>query len=170
MATPEFERLAKLSNSHPLQPAPEPGASGGLRHYKRRAPRGSSDRRTAQARAQRSARLFCASTPCTRATQQRGKGTYHINAVDEVTQWEVVLATPRMCGGVARAGAGKHAAAVPVSILGFRSDNGREFINKTVARLLGKLRIEQTKSRPRKSKDNGLVETKNGAIVRKHIG
>ena len=30
--------------------------------------------------------------------------------------------------------------------------------------------IEQTKSRPRRSGDNGLVETKNAAIVRKHIG
>ncbi len=54
--------------------------------------------------------------------------------------------------------------------MNFHSDNGSEFINKTVARLLEKLLIEQTKSRPRKSGDNGLVETKNGAMVRKHIG
>ena len=47
---------------------------------------------------------------------------------------------------------------------------GSEFINKTVAQLLQKLLIEQTKSRPRKSGDNGLVESKNAAIVRKHIG
>jgi hypothetical protein len=30
--------------------------------------------------------------------------------------------------------------------------------------------VEQTKSRPRRSNDNGLVESKNGAVVRKHIG
>jgi hypothetical protein len=30
--------------------------------------------------------------------------------------------------------------------------------------------IEQTKSRPRHSNDNGLVETKNGAVIRKHLG
>ena len=30
--------------------------------------------------------------------------------------------------------------------------------------------IEQTKSRPRHSHDNGLVESKNGAVVRKHRG
>ena len=58
----------------------------------------------------------------------------------------------------------------PFLILNFHSDNGSEFINKVVAELLAKLLIEQTKSRPRKSGDNGLVETKNAAIVRKHIG
>jgi transposase InsO family protein len=58
----------------------------------------------------------------------------------------------------------------PFRILGFHSDNGSEFINAVVARLLNKLLIEQTKSRPRHSNDNGLVETKNGAVIRKHMG
>jgi transposase InsO family protein len=47
---------------------------------------------------------------------------------------------------------------------------GSEFVNHTVATLLNKLLIEQTKSRPRHSNDNGLVETKNGAVIRKHMG
>lgn len=58
----------------------------------------------------------------------------------------------------------------PFRIQGFHSDNGSEFLNRTVAQLLEKLRIEQTKSRPRHSGDNGLVETKNGWVIRKHIG
>src|SRR5260370_95926 len=58
----------------------------------------------------------------------------------------------------------------PFRILGFHSDNGSEFINRVVARLLNKLLIEQTKSRPRHSNDNGLAETKNGAVIRKHMG
>jgi len=58
----------------------------------------------------------------------------------------------------------------PFQIRGFHSGNESEFINHTVARLLNKLLIEQTKSRPRHSNDNGLVETKNGAVIRKHIG
>jgi len=58
----------------------------------------------------------------------------------------------------------------PFVIHGFHSDNGSEFINYTVARLLEKLLIEQTRSRPHRSGDNGLVESKNGAIIRKHIG
>jgi transposase InsO family protein len=36
----------------------------------------------------------------------------------------------------------------PFVILKFHSDNGSEFLHKTVARLLEKLLIEQTKSRP----------------------
>ena len=55
-------------------------------------------------------------------------------------------------------------------MLGFHADNGSEYINHTVAKLLEKLRVEFTKSRPRVSNDNGLAETKNAAIVRKHLG
>jgi transposase InsO family protein len=58
----------------------------------------------------------------------------------------------------------------PFVIRGFHSDNGSEFINYTVAKLLGKLLIEQTKSRAHHSGDNGLVEAKNGAVIRKHLG
>ncbi len=58
----------------------------------------------------------------------------------------------------------------PFTIRGFHSDNGSEFINHTVATLLNKLLVEQTKSRPRRSNDNGLVESKNGAVIRKHMG
>ena len=98
------------------------------------------------------------------------KGIYHINAVDEVTQWEVVGAVERISEAYLEPVLQTMLRQFPFRILGFHSDNGSEFINKTVARLLEKLRVEQTKSRPRKSGDNGLVETKNAAIVRKHIG
>ena len=98
------------------------------------------------------------------------KGLYHINAVDEVTQWEIVAATPHINElwllPVLEALLGQF----PFVIRGFHSDNGSEFINYTVARLLEKLLIEQTRSRPHRSGDNGLVESKNGAIIRKHIG
>jgi len=55
-------------------------------------------------------------------------------------------------------------------IRGFHSDNGGEYINRSVSQLLNKLLIEQTKSRTRRSNDNGLVETKNGSVIRKHMG
>ena len=58
----------------------------------------------------------------------------------------------------------------PFVIRGFHSDNGSEFINYTLAGLLDKLLIEQTKSRAHRTGDNGLVESKNGAVVRKHMG
>jgi transposase InsO family protein len=58
----------------------------------------------------------------------------------------------------------------PFEILGFHADNGSEYVNHKVACMLDKLRIEFTRSRPRHSNDNGLVETKNGAVVRKLFG
>ncbi len=102
--------------------------------------------------------------------QPDAKGVYHINAVDEVTQWEVVGSTPRISEAYLEPLLEHMLRQFPFRILGFHSDNGSEFINKTVAQLLEKLLIEQTKSRPRQSGDNGLVESKNGAVIRKHIG
>jgi transposase InsO family protein len=98
------------------------------------------------------------------------KGLYHINAVDEVTQWEIVAATPQISEHWLIPLLEQLLAQFPFGIRGFHSDNGSEFINYTVVKLLGKLLIEQTKSRAHRSGDNGLVESKNGAIVRKHMG
>jgi transposase InsO family protein len=98
------------------------------------------------------------------------KGVYHINAVDEVTQWQIVGATEQISEAYLLPVLEAMLAQFPFRILGFHSDNGSEFINHTVARLLNKLLIEQTKSRPRHSNDNGLAEAKNGAVVRKHMG
>ena len=97
------------------------------------------------------------------------KGVYHINLVDEVTQWEVVGAVERISENYLAALLQRLLKQFPFGILGFHSDNGSEFINHSVARMLNKLLIEQTKSRPRKSNDNGLVESKNGAVIRKHM-
>lgn len=102
--------------------------------------------------------------------QPADKGVYHINAVDEVTQWQIVAATPRISEAWLEPVLERMLRQFPFRILGFHSDNGSEFINQTVAKLLNKLLIEQTKSRPRHSNDNGLVETKNGAVIRKHMG
>jgi transposase InsO family protein len=99
-----------------------------------------------------------------------GKGVYHINAVDQVTQWEIVGATERISEAWLEPVLCALMRQFPFRILGFHSDNGSEFINRIVARLLNKLLIEQTKSRPRHSNDNGLAETKNGAVIRKHMG
>jgi hypothetical protein len=102
--------------------------------------------------------------------QDGRKGIYHINAVDEVTQWEIVAATPQISELWLIPVLETMLQQFPFVIRGFHSDNGSEFINHTVAKLLGKLLIEQTKSRARHSGDNGLVEAKNGAVIRKHLG
>jgi transposase InsO family protein len=98
------------------------------------------------------------------------KGVYHINAIDEVTQWQIVGATPHISEAWLKPLLESMLAQFPFRIRGFHSDNGSEFINHTVAGMLNKLLIEQTKSRPRHSNDNGLVESKNGAVIRKHMG
>ena len=99
------------------------------------------------------------------------KGLYHINAVDTVTQWEVV----GCCQTISEAHLKPVLEALlhqfPFLVRGFHSDNGSEFLNYRVARLLEKMRVEEfTKSRAHRSTDNALVEGKNGAVVRKHIG
>jgi transposase InsO family protein len=102
--------------------------------------------------------------------QDGRKGIYHINAVDQVTQWEIVAATPQISELWLIPLLETMLQQFPFVIRGFHSDNGIEFINYTVAKLLGKLLIEQTKSRAHHSGDNGLVEAKNGAVIRKHFG
>ncbi|MGA2740481.1 MAG: integrase [Bryobacteraceae bacterium] len=102
--------------------------------------------------------------------QDGRKGLFHINAVDQVTQWEIVAATPQISEFWLLPVLEALLEQFPFLIRGFHSDNGSEFINYNVAHLLEKLLIEQTKSRAHHSGDNGLVETKNGAIIRKHIG
>lgn len=98
-------------------------------------------------------------------------GMYHLNAVDTVTQWQVVGGTETISE--------RHLIPVleamlhqfPFRILGFHCDNGSEFLNYTVVKLLNKLLVEEfTKSRAYRTTDNALVEGKNGAVVRKQIG
>jgi hypothetical protein len=98
------------------------------------------------------------------------KGVYHINLVDEVTQWEIVGCVEGISEEFLRPLLEKLLDLFPFKIIGFHSDNGSEYINHTVAYLLNKLSIEQTKSRSRRTNDNALVETKNGAVIRKYMG
>lgn len=98
------------------------------------------------------------------------KGVYHINAVDEVTQFEVVVSVEKISESYLIPALKILLDSFPFKIINFHSDNGSEYVNQTVAKLLKKLLIEFTKSRPRKSNDNALAEGKNAAIVRKIFG
>jgi hypothetical protein len=98
------------------------------------------------------------------------KGVYHLNMVDEVTQWQVVGAVEPISEAWLKPALEAAWEQFPFQLKGFHSDNGSAFINYPVAAMLEKLLIEQTKSRPRHANDNGLVEAKNGAVVRKHMG
>jgi hypothetical protein len=98
------------------------------------------------------------------------KGLYHINAVDEVTQMQAIVSVEKISERYLLPALESLLDSFPFVILGFHADNGSEYINRRVARLLDKLRIELTKSRARQTNDNALVESKNGSIVRKHLG
>ena len=98
------------------------------------------------------------------------KGVYHINIVDEVTQMEVIGCVENISDEYMIPLLEKLIEQFPFVIQNFHSDNGSEYINRQVAAMLERLLIKQTKSRPRHSNDNGLAETKNGSVIRKHIG
>lgn len=98
------------------------------------------------------------------------KGLYHINAVDCVTQWQVVASVQTISEAHMLPVIEQMLEQFPFEILGFHADNGSEYVNHRVAKLLDKLKVEFTRSRPRRSNDNGLAETKNGAVVRKEFG
>lgn len=98
------------------------------------------------------------------------KGVYHINAVDEVTQFEAVGSVEKISERFLIPILEQILDSFPFVIKGFHADNGSEYINKSVAALLQKLLVEFTKSRSRQTNDNALAEGKNAAIVRKQFG
>ena len=97
------------------------------------------------------------------------KGVYHINTIDEVTQFEFIGAVELITEEFLIPLLKKILDIYPFKILGFHADNGSEYINRHVVALLNKLLIDLTKSRPRHSNDNALVESKNGSIIRKWL-
>ncbi len=95
---------------------------------------------------------------------------FHINSVDEITQWEVVVCVPQITEYYLLPALESMLNQYPFAIFNFHSDRGSEFINRVVEYLLNKLLIHQTKSRSRHCNDNALVEGKNGSVIRKNLG
>lgn len=98
------------------------------------------------------------------------KDVYHINSVDEITQWEIVFCVPQLSENCMLPAIEAIFTQYPFVVFNFHSDRGHETINYLVAELLQRLLIKQTKSRSYHSNDNALVETKNGSVVRKNMG
>jgi hypothetical protein len=98
------------------------------------------------------------------------KGVYHITCVDAVSQWQIEACVQGISEAFLLPVLELVIEQFPFVIEGFHSDNGSEYINHRVAKMLEKLRIEQTKSRSRQSNDNALAESKNASVVRKHMG
>ena len=102
--------------------------------------------------------------------QDKVKGLYHINAVDEVTQFEIVCSVEKISEAYLLPILKTMLKYFPFKLISFHSDNGSEYINQHVSRPLKKLLIEFTKSRSRHSNDNALAESKNASVVRKILG
>ena len=166
---PEFQRLAAISNGHLYNLRRNPRYRQRLKNYQktRPSPVAIGERRRPNPRGRPG---YLRVDTVHQGDTENAKGVYHINAVDEITQWEIAAAVPRISEAHLEPVLATLLAQFPFVIHGFHSDNGSEFINQTVAKLLNKLMIQQTKSRPRHSNDNGLAETKNGAVIRKHMG
>ena len=98
--------------------------------------------------------------------QDGAKGLYHINAVDCGTQWEVVATVQTISEAHLLPVIEQMLEQFPFEIFGFHADNGSEYVNHAVARMLDKLRIEFTRSRPRRSNDNGLAERRIERVYR----
>lgn len=104
------------------------------------------------------------------SSRESEKGVYHINSIDEVTQWEIIASVEKISEAYLEPMLKLIIAQYPFVIVEFHADNGSEYINHTVAKLLNKLLIKLTKSRARQTNDNAQVESKNGSIIRKHMG
>ena len=163
-----FERLAGISASHIYNLR----RSAAYRKRRVRVQQRSAARCRSGSGAARSARQAGLPARGHRASGAAGRqgGRVSHQRVDTVTQWEVV--------GCWETISENHLIPVleamlhqfPFRILGFHCDNGSEYLNHTVVELLNKLLVEFTKSRACRTTDNALVEGKNGAVVRKHIG
>ena len=105
-----------------------------------------------------------------RGTLYGSSGLYHVNLVDEVTQYQYAGTVETISEAHLVPVLEELLQAFPFKIRGFHSDNGSEFVNHTVRRLLEKLHVEFTRTRPRHSNDNALVESKNGTVVRRMLG
>jgi transposase InsO family protein len=165
----EFERLSEISTSHLYNLRAKPIYQKLNVHYEKTKSKASiiAERRKPQAEGKPG---HIRIDTVHQGDLGRKKGVYHINAIDEVTQFEVVFSVEKITEQYMIPALEYILGFFPFKVLGFHSDNGSEYINQFVAKLLNKLHIEFTKSRPRHSNDNALAESKNASIIRKTLG
>ena len=165
----DYQRLAGISIAHLYNLRKSKTYSGQRHQYEKTKPVCSKigERRKPNANGQPG---FIRIDSVHQGDQDGVKGVYHINAVDEITQFEVVCTVEKISERYLIPVLEQLLDTFPFVIKGFHSDNGSEYINKQVAKLLEKLLIEFTKSRARHTNDNALAESKNASIVRKYLG
>jgi hypothetical protein len=168
-ADPRYERLANLSTSHLYNLRKTAGYQTQRTHFTKTDPvKNSIGVRKAPQPDGRAG--FVRIDSVHQGDEDGVKGVYHITCVDCITQWQVESCVEGISEAFLLPVLTLVIEQFPFVIEGFHSDNGSEYINHKVAKLLEKLRIEQTKSRSRQSNDNALAESKNASVVRKHMG
>jgi transposase InsO family protein len=166
---PAYERLASISVSHLYNLRKSAGYQRQRRHFTKT--QKSSVQIGQRRKPQPEGRPgFIRIDTVHQGDQDKQKGVYHINAVDEVTQFEVICSVEKISEAYLLPVLEELLDTFPFVIINFHSDNGSEYINGVVSSLLNKLHIEMTKSRSRHSNDNALAESKNGSVVRKYLG
>ena len=71
------------------------------------------------------------------------KGLYHVNLVDEVTQFQFIGSVEHLHAACLAPVLSALLRAFPFTLHGFHSDNGSEYVNRTVAALLEALHIDE---------------------------
>jgi len=97
------------------------------------------------------------------------KGVYHIDIVDEITQWQCVISVPEISSRYMVLALETLLNVYPFQIYEIHTDNGSEYINKNIANMLTNLVIKMTKNRARHCNDNALCESKHN-IIRNWVG
>jgi len=110
-----------------------------------------------------------ASPACIRAIAM-GPRVSTISMLDIVTQWELTASVEWISEAFLLPVIALLLEGFPFVIRGFHSDSGGEYVNHEVALLLDQLRVEFTKSRLRRTNDNALAESNNGAVICKLMG
>jgi len=165
----EYQQLAKISASHVYNLRASSGYQRQRNYFEKTTPRKVSigERRKPKPNGEPG---YIRVDTVHQGDQDKVKGVYHINTVDEETQFEVIGSVEKISERFLIPVLEKMLDSFPFVIKGLHSDNGSEYINKAVEKLLKNRSIEFTKSRSRKTNDNAQVEGKNAAIVRKQFG
>jgi hypothetical protein len=95
---------------------------------------------------------------------------FTLNAVDIASGWNSSTALKNKAQVWTLEGVQKIQAKLPFPLLGLDSDNGSEFINKTLYDFCQEQKITFTRSRPYRKNDSCFVEQKNYSVVRRAVG
>jgi len=95
---------------------------------------------------------------------------FTLNAVDIASGWNCSTALQNKAQVWTLEGIEKIRAKLPFPLLGLDTDNGSEFINKTLYNFCQEHKITFTRSRPYRKNDSCFVEQKNYSVVRRAVG